>query len=55
MAGRKERRRFSLLSCRKFLGDYLGVGLKDSLLGNELRTICDVEGWQRKFSHKCPL
>lgn len=26
LAGRKERRRFSLLSMRRFLGDYLGAG-----------------------------
>ena len=28
LAGRKERRRFSLLSMRRFSGDYLGVGDK---------------------------
>lgn len=49
LAGRKERRRFSLLSYRRYMGDYLAVGTKDSLLGSELRTACNVEGWWQQF------
>ncbi|CAG8534476.1 4267_t:CDS:10 [Ambispora gerdemannii] len=39
LAGRKERRRFSLLSMRKFMGDYLGVA---SLSGEALRNVCNI-------------
>lgn len=41
LAGRKERRRFSLLSYRRFMGDYLEVGGK-SALGEELREVCNI-------------
>ncbi|KAL5535659.1 MYO1_1 [Sanghuangporus sanghuang] len=41
LAGRKERRRFSLLSYRRFMGDYLDVGGK-SALGEELREVCGI-------------
>lgn len=45
LAGRKERRRFSLLSYRRFMGDYLGVGGRDkSTLGAELAEQCEVGG-----------
>lgn len=45
LAGRKERRRFSLLSYRRFIGDYLGVGGKDkSTLGTELANLCGIGG-----------
>ena len=37
--GRKERRRFSLLSYRRFLGDYLDINGK-SALGEELASAC---------------
>lgn len=43
LAGRKERRRFSLLSYRRFHGDYLGIGTKDSL-GEELAAISGITG-----------
>ena len=45
LASRKERRRFSLLSYRRFMGDYLGVGGKDkSTLGAELASLCGTGG-----------
>ena len=39
LAGRKERRRFSLLGSRRFMGDYLDVNGKSDL-GEELASIC---------------
>ncbi|THH29062.1 hypothetical protein EUX98_g5124 [Antrodiella citrinella] len=39
LAGRKERRRFSLLSYRRFMGDYLDVNGK-SALGEILTSVC---------------
>ncbi|CAG8462906.1 1750_t:CDS:10 [Ambispora leptoticha] len=39
LAGRKERRRFSLISMRKFMGDYLGVA---SQSGEALRNVCNI-------------
>jgi hypothetical protein len=44
LAGRKERRRFSLLSYRRFMGDYLDVNGK-SALGEQLASICGIGGW----------
>ncbi|KAG9026940.1 class II myosin [Tulasnella sp. JGI-2019a] len=41
LAGRKERRRFSLLSYRRFLGDYLDVG-GQSPLGEQIRNACSL-------------
>lgn len=41
LAKRKERRRFSLLSYRRFFGDYLGVNTK-SPLGEELGSLCGI-------------
>jgi myosin I len=41
LAARKERRRFSLLSYRRFMGDYLDVNGK-SALGVELASACDI-------------
>ncbi|EGO04268.1 hypothetical protein SERLA73DRAFT_118504 [Serpula lacrymans var. lacrymans S7.3] len=41
LAGRKERRRFSLLSYRRFMGDYLDVN-GQSFLGAELRSACGL-------------
>ncbi|CAG8548975.1 7493_t:CDS:10 [Paraglomus occultum] len=41
LAGRKERRRFSLLSMRKFMGDYLSVG-KPGGSGDFLRNACNL-------------
>lgn len=44
LAGRKERRRFSLLSYRRFMGDYLDVNGK-SALGEELAGACGTCEW----------
>lgn len=41
LAGRKERRRFSLISYRRFMGDYLDINGK-SALGEELGEICGI-------------
>ena len=41
IAGRKERRRYSLLSYRRFMGDYLDVN-GQSPLGEELREVCGL-------------
>ena len=41
LAGRKERRRFSLISYRRFMGDYLDLNGHSSL-GDELRTACGI-------------
>lgn len=41
LAGRKERRRFSLLSYRRFMGDYLDINGK-SALGEELSQACGL-------------
>lgn len=41
LAGRKERRRFSLLSYRRFMGDYLDVGGKNAL-GEMIRNACGI-------------
>ena len=43
LAGRKERRRFSLLSYRRFMGDYLDLN-GDSALGGELKSVCGLGG-----------
>jgi myosin-1 len=40
LANRKERRRFSLLGYRRFMGDYLDV--KGSAFGEELASICGI-------------
>ncbi|BGP38773.1 class II myosin [Rhodotorula kratochvilovae] len=42
LGGRKERRRFSLVSMRKFMGDYLAVGDRDSVEGSRLRTAAGI-------------
>ena len=41
LAGRKERRRFSLLGYRRFMGDYLDINGK-SALGEELIEACGL-------------
>ncbi|KAF8971711.1 myosin-1 [Flammula alnicola] len=41
LAGRKERRRFSLISYRRFMGDYLDINDK-SAFGEELATACGI-------------
>jgi myosin I len=43
LADRKERRRFSLLSYRRFMGDYLDLD-GDSALGGELKSVCGIGG-----------
>ena len=43
LADRKERRRFSLLSYRRFMGDYLDVN-GQSPLGEELKSVCGIGG-----------
>ncbi|KIJ66224.1 hypothetical protein HYDPIDRAFT_128865 [Hydnomerulius pinastri MD-312] len=54
LAGRKERRRFSLLSYRRFMGDYLDVNGKNAL-GVELRNACGLGADQVTFSSKAQL
>jgi myosin I len=51
IAGRKERRRFSLLSYRRFMGDYLDANGK-SPLGEELQEVCGIGGLCYSI---CPL
>ncbi|KAF9469833.1 microfilament motor [Collybia nuda] len=53
LAGRKERRRFSLLSYRRFMGDYLDVNGK-SALGEELARACGI-GESATFSGRIQL
>jgi myosin I len=43
LADRKERRRFSLLGYRRYMGDYLDVN-GDSALGGELKSVCGIGG-----------
>jgi myosin-1 len=43
LGGRKERRRFSLLSYRRFMGDYLDVGGR-SALGEMIKGACGIAG-----------
>ncbi|KAF8215889.1 microfilament motor [Mycena galopus ATCC 62051] len=54
LAGRKERRRFSLLSYRRFMGDYLDVNGKSSL-GEELSQVCGIGNDQVTFSGRIQL
>ena len=54
LAGRKERRRFSLLSYRRFMGDYLDVNGKNAL-GTELRNACGLGGQFTGSSPHCLL
>ncbi|TDL28109.1 hypothetical protein BD410DRAFT_739578 [Rickenella mellea] len=54
LAGRKERRRFSLLSYRRFFGDYLDVGGK-SAFGQEMHSICGIGSEDVAFSSKIQL
>lgn len=51
LAGRKERRRFSLLSYRRFMGDYLDLNGKSSL-GEELAGACNIGGESVTFSSR---
>ncbi len=43
LAGRKERRRFSLISYRRYMGDYLDLN-GDSALGGDLKSVCGIGG-----------
>lgn len=52
LGGRKERRRMSLLSMRKFMGDYLEVDERDSLEGASLKS---AAGIGCKFTFSLPL
>ncbi|KAF7302719.1 Microfilament motor [Mycena chlorophos] len=54
LANRKERRRFSLLSYRRFMGDYLDVNGK-SPLGEELGDACGLGGDEVTFSGRIQL
>lgn len=54
LAGRKERRRFSLLSYRRFMGDYLDINGK-SALGAELGSVAGIGGDHVAFSGKIQL
>ncbi|KAJ7597439.1 P-loop containing nucleoside triphosphate hydrolase protein [Mycena floridula] len=54
LAGRKERRRFSLLSYRRFMGDYLDVNGK-SALGEQLSSVCGIGGDEVTFSGRVQL
>ncbi|KAF9486594.1 hypothetical protein BDN70DRAFT_870194 [Pholiota conissans] len=54
LAGRKERRRFSLISYRRFMGDYLDVNGK-SAFGEELADACGIRGENVIFSSRCQM
>lgn len=54
LAGRKERRRYSLLSYRRFLGDYLDVNGKN-IVGSDLRSACGLGTEQATFSSKVQI
>ncbi|THH21199.1 hypothetical protein EW146_g278 [Bondarzewia mesenterica] len=54
LAGRKERRRFSLLSYRRFMGDYLDVN-GQSALGEELRSVCGIGAEDVTFSSRIQI
>ncbi|OBZ80013.1 Myosin-1 [Grifola frondosa] len=51
LAGRKERRRFSLISYRRFMGDYLDIKGKSSL-GEELQEACGIGADKVIFSSR---
>ena len=54
LAGRKERRRFSLISYRRFMGDYLNINGK-SALGEDLADECRIGGqFTSQFLHLIP-
>ncbi|KDQ12226.1 hypothetical protein BOTBODRAFT_56806 [Botryobasidium botryosum FD-172 SS1] len=54
LAGRKERRRFSLLSYRRFMGDYLDVGGRGAF-GETIREACGIGNETISFSSKIQL
>ncbi|KAI0307947.1 myosin class I heavy chain [Multifurca ochricompacta] len=51
LADRKERRRFSLLSYRRYMGDYLDLN-GDSALGDELKSVCGIGAENIAFSSR---
>ncbi|KAF9225527.1 myosin class I heavy chain [Gyrodon lividus] len=53
LGAKKERRRFSLLSYRRFMGDYLDVS--GNAFGTELRDACGLGADQVTFSSKAQL
>lgn len=55
LAGRKERRRYSLLSYRRFMGDYLDVGGAKSPLGETIRSACGTANELVLFSARSQL
>ncbi|CAE6450288.1 unnamed protein product [Rhizoctonia solani] len=53
--GRKERRRYSLLGYRRFMGDYLDVGGR-SALGETIKDACGISSGEAiHFSSRCQL
>ena len=50
LAGRKERRRFSLLGSRRFMGDYLDVNGK-SAFGSELASAASISEFEQSYIH----
>ncbi|CAK5264269.1 unnamed protein product [Mycena citricolor] len=54
LSGRKERRRYSLLSYRRFMGDYLDLNGRSSL-GEELIGICGIGKEKVTFSGRIQL
>jgi myosin-1 len=55
LGGRKERRRYSLLSYRRFLGDYLDVGGAKSALGETIKDACGLGHETVSFSARSQL
>ncbi|OCH86667.1 hypothetical protein OBBRIDRAFT_890343 [Obba rivulosa] len=54
LAGRKERRRFSILGYRRFMGDYLDVN-GNSALGEQLKAACSIGSEKVTFSSRGQL
>ncbi|KAI0322996.1 myosin class I heavy chain [Amylostereum chailletii] len=54
LADRKERRRFSLISYRRYMGDYLDVN-GHSALGDELKSACGIGSEEVLFSSRAQL
>ena len=56
LASRKERRRFSLLSYRRFAGDYLDVGGKNNgALGETIKDACQIGCESLYFATEIPV
>ena len=51
LADRKERRRFSLISYRRYMGDYLDVN-GGSALGGDLKSVCGIGGMSDSFENQ---